>query len=802
MTNAIRPVFGGTAARNAETRVRDRLRRHEHSAEAGGLWLRLGFCLAAQDLADEARNAFEEASTGDDPDVAVRALLQLRHLGEPDGPITDSLKRLAKNLSAITHPAAAVDIAVALVSTGQRLLAVDLLKKVLSTAPAPAPRGNEHPTHRRVQAVAALRLAELRAEDPVAGTAADELFQRAVDANDPGVTPVAALSLARRHGERMAEESEELLRIAWAYDHPQASSVAGRQLAELCASLGQTSRALEFLDALVVQGDEETAAWAMQRRGELRSTPRSDLDDRYGGLRAALDNFRRERGATEDLKALVSSGARRLAKELHRRNPVAPQNVERLIRDRLRLAEPNPINTLIIGAGSGARRLVREVSQERATIAGLIDDYITTPVGGHEVIGRIDDLPQILVTRKIGQVILAIPSASPELHNRVAMCCAPLGVWLRVLPNPFELLSDREYIHQLRPLRVEETFGRDDPVVVDHTAGDVVRGKSVLIVGAGGSIGSELARQVIRSRPAHLTLVDRADASLLRIAEELKEQRRFAWTFAVLADAVNRHEMRTVLQTHRPDVVFIASGISHAHLADDNIMHAARVNVIGPWICSEEAIRARSERVVLVSGASAVRRRGPFDWSKALAERAVLSPESGNTTVCAVRISNVFRTSGSVVERLDRQVHYGGPLTLSHAESRRYLSLHEAAQWLLRVAAIAAPRTIYAVDAGVEVDIVDLATRLIRLRGLEPTRDVRVVVRSQLRGEKAAQNLWGADERWRSTALPNVGRIQAPDWDADEALSELRRVESITDATPDSVERLLRRSLGLLDPSG
>lgn len=800
MTDSMGPAAGAWAATVAEARIRERLHRDEYSPEAGVLALRLGICLAAQNRDEEAYEAFERASGDSEPDVAIRALLQLVRVGSKTASV-ELLGRAAERLSAGTHPAAVIDVAAALLVAGQRLLAVRLLERVLSEAPPPGPRSTEHTEHRRVMAVAALRLGELRADEPESQEAADELLQRAVDANDPSVTPVAALRLARHRSERLNEgvdeRIEELLRITWAYDHPQASSAAGRWLAEMSESRSQLDRALEFLDALAARGEEETAAWALQRSQELRNRPASARDDEYG-LKYSLDSVRRflER---EDLRKLVISGRRRLTQEINvRRSHVAPHNVERLIRDRIGSAEPHPVSTLIIGAGSGARRLMYEINPQRATIVGLVDDYVTSPVGGHEVLGRIDDLERILTKQKIGQVLLAIPSASPELHYRVGMCCASLGVWLRVLPNPFELLPDRDYVRQLRPLRVEETFGQDDPIVVDPTAGDVVRGKSVLIVGAGGTIGAELARQIIRSRPTHLTLVDRAEASLVRISEELKEERRFAWTFAVLADAINRSEMRAAMQTHTPDVVFVVSGVTDADLAQENLMHTARVNVLGPWICTEEAIRAKAERVVLVSSDNAARRRGPFDWTKALAERAVLSLEASRTVVCAVRISDVFRTSGSIVARFDRQVHYGGPITINNAAaSRRFVTLHEAAQWLLRVAAIAEPDAVYAVNAGVKVGILDLAHRVIRLRSLEPDRDVRIAYRNPRRGEMTSQTLWGADEQLLPTPLADVYRIAGDEWDAEEALLELRRVESISEAAPDSVERLLRRSLGL-----
>jgi FlaA1/EpsC-like NDP-sugar epimerase len=562
-----------------------------------------------------------------------------------------------------------------------------------------------------------------------------------------------ALAERRIHREPCGHGIDDLLRTAWVYDYPLVSSIAARHLAEIYTTRKQFDWASEMLDWLVERGDPELTDWASNRR-------------------RALQTQARELG-TDDL-------ARSLA-----------WRVQKTIRTRRPGAELHPMRTLIVGAGSGARRLLQDLNMKRVAVIGLIDDYVAGSVGDHKVLGRIDELPDLLRGRHVDQVLLAVPSASPDLAYNVGMVCAQAGVRLRVLPNPFELLADRRYGRQLRRLRVEETYG-DGPVTVDPTAGDCVRARSVLIIGA-GAIGSELARQVVVARPRHLALFDSSEAALESVTSELKEARRFKWTFAQLGDIANRNEIRDSMELHKPEIVFVVSGVNHAHLAEQNLVHAARVNVLGPWIAAQEAVRAGVERMILVSSDNAAQRHSSFDLTKAIAERVVCNLDCDSTCIAAVRLANVWRTPGTVVNRFERQIDYGGPVTLTGSGmTRRFLTRHAAAYWLLRVAAMAEPGAIYAVDAGVEVSIAELAERLIKLRGWEPGRDIKIADRGTRVGEKLSTQLWGADEPLQTTAIEQVVKVTSRPLEPALANEYLSRIEQRGDAEPEFVEKLLR----------
>ena len=738
----------------AEAAVRAELCRHMRPADEGALRVRLGLCLLAQDRQVEARAELELASQDAEPHVALRALLHLARLGSPDAEA--AMAEIVDGPSlAGEHPDAVVDVAAALAATGGAERAARLLRRVLDEAPPPAPRSSDNPAHRRARAVAALHLADLLTDDPAEAATVDDLLRQAVDANDPGVTPVAALRLAGRTDEAATAGCaiEDLLRIAWRYDHPVASVIAGKRLAELYITRRQRDRALRLLGALAERYGGAVAGWSWARVATLQTDEVVDAFD-------ATDLAHMQ--IADDVQLFTPRAA------------------------------PAPRKTIVVGAGAAATRLLHELSPARQTVVGVLDTYVTTAVNGHPIRGRVDELPRILNEEAVDDVFLAIPTATSELRRLVGIACAAHRVRLLVLPDAYELLAHRTYVHQLRRLRVEETFG-EPPVLPDPTAGDAVRGRSVMIVGAGGTIGAELARQVVDARPRHLALVDQDESSLVRVQQELLLERRLQWVFPVIADAASRLEMRAAMQTHKPDVVYLAAGLNHAYLGLENLARATRVNVLGAWIPAAEAVSTGAERVVFVSCDNAPRRAVAFDLSKALAERAVVGLDAPHSSVCAVRLANVYRTSGDVIENFERQFHHGGPLTVTGPDvTRKFLNKHEAAEWLLRITVMAEPQSVYAVNAGSRVRILDLAHRIIRLRGLEPDRDIPISFTGLRAGDKLANSLWAPDEDREPTPLAEVARIVGRRDDPPGLQAALSQLESMSDASATDVEQFLR----------
>jgi FlaA1/EpsC-like NDP-sugar epimerase len=370
-------------------------------------------------------------------------------------------------------------------------------------------------------------------------------------------------------------------------------------------------------------------------------------------------------------------------------------------------------------------------------------------------------LDAVLARKAIDEVLFATPTATGATRWTVAQSCAAHDVKLATLPNAFELLLDRKFAQQLRDMRVEETYG--DLPINNGIGGDAVRSKSVLIVGAGGTIGSELARQVVRARPRHLTLLDSAETPLVRLSEELNLERRFPWTFPVIADASDPAAVSWVMDAHEPDIVFFAAGLSHARIAEFNLVHAARTNVMGAWATAQEAVDHKVERMIMVSSDNAAHARRRFDTIQTLAECAVRAHAGRGTVLAALRVGNIFRSSGSVVERFERQVSYGGPVTVTDAAvARRFVSRHLVGQRLLSLAEFAEDGAVYALDAGARVEIRDLAQRVIRMKGREPETDIEISFTGHRTGEKTSDALWTPDEQLSPTPVRDVVRIAGP----------------------------------------
>lgn len=741
----LRPLTPDSPGAVAEARLRRRLAHRHSDADRPQLQLRLGIALLAQQRILEAQTVLREVVRIDGASTALAALLLLIRVSDDAG-LDELITAAEARARPAEHAGAVVDLAICLIERDRGVEARRLLQRVLDEAPGPAPRGQEDAAIRRARAVAAYRLAVLELAEGDSERVHD-LFLEAVAANDPGATPLAALQLSELllAVDPYAYLADYLLLLAWNFDHPTASPQAGQRLFGLFAKRHQLDRAHGLLEEMVGRGDPDLVAWANEQSAALEQPPLAPPAAKTAGSDPRAKAAQVVHGA----RSLVARAARH---EKH---------------------QPRP--TLIIGAGSGARRLLREIDTRRVNVVGLLDDRISGELHTHRVLGPISDLDRVLAEEHIERVILCIPTASPQLRYNVAEVCAKHEVGLRVLPNMYELLSDRDYPRQLRPMRIEETYGSDEPVMPDRSVDVAARNLSVMIIGV-GTLGSELARQVVRARPSHLTLIDQGEAPLVRLSEELNLERRFQWTFPVLADATNQMQMRRVMRTHAPDLVFLTAGLNHAHLATDNIHHSEFANVYAAFTAAYEAARAGASRIVLASSDNAAHNRTMFDSVKRLTEYAVTSIESQSTVICAVRLRNVMRTTGSVVERFERQYKYGGPLTVTDAHaSRRSLSVHEAAEWLLRVSLIAEPGAIYAVDRGTPIRPLELAERLIRLRGLQQNRDIRINVTGARQGEKRSDQLWGSDEQFVETQLRDVVRIlnTNPDPDLRERVAQL-----------------------------
>ncbi|MCL6441699.1 MAG: polysaccharide biosynthesis protein, partial [Thermoleophilum sp.] len=377
-----------------------------------------------------------------------------------------------------------------------------------------------------------------------------------------------------------------------------------------------------------------------------------------------------------------------------------------------------------------------------------------------KVLGSTDDLPRILDDTKPDEVIIAIPSAPGLLRQKVVTACRERQIPVRTLPTTFELLSGGiVLVRQAREVRVEDVLGREPVRMEIDRVGAYLRGRVVLVTGAGGSIGSELCRQIARVGPRMLVLVDNAETALFEIRRELEQERHFARLAAVLADCRDATRMREVFLEYRPDVVFHAAAYKHVPLMEENPVEAIRNNAVATRIVAAAAGSAGAERFVLVSTDKAVRPQTVMGASKALAEWAVEAAQSRypGTRYAAVRFGNVLGSSGSVVPIFRRQIAKGGPVTVTDPRMTRYfMTIPEAVQLIIRSGDLARGGEIFVLEMGEPVPIIELARNMIRLAGYEPGVDIAIEIVGPRPGEKLHEELFNPDETPRPTAAEKI----------------------------------------------
>src|ERR1700742_2172959 len=425
---------------------------------------------------------------------------------------------------------------------------------------------------------------------------------------------------------------------------------------------------------------------------------------------------------------------------------------------------------LVVGAGKGGQMVVRELRLNPAlggTAIGFVDDDPRKRgmrmTGGLKVLGSTSEIATILDETAPDEVIIAIPSAPGTLRGHVVAACREREIRVRTLPTVFELLRGGVQLNrQLREVRVEDVLGRDPIVRELDRVGAYLRARIVLVTGAGGSIGSELCRQIAQVKPRLLVMLDHAEDNLFQIDREMIEERHFTNAEAVLADCKEPHRMLEVMQRFKPDVVFHAAAYKHVPLMESNPLEAVRNNAIATRVTAETAAASKVERFVLISTDKAVNPQTVMGASKAMAEWIVEEAGSAHpgTRFASVRFGNVLASSGSVVPIFRRQIERGGPVTVTHPEMTRFfMTIPEAVQMVIRAGDIGAGKgEVFVLDMGAPVKNVDLAHNMIRLAGFEPEKDIAVEFTQPRAGEKLHEELFASGESPQPTAARWINR--------------------------------------------
>ncbi len=445
---------------------------------------------------------------------------------------------------------------------------------------------------------------------------------------------------------------------------------------------------------------------------------------------------------------------------------------------------------LVVGAGEAGRLLIREMTRQQLgmTPVGIADDDPRKHhmrLDGVPVLGATDDIPGIIVDSGAAEVVIAMPTAPGHVIQKVVEMCRAANTPARILPSLSELVRGdmQNLASRLRKVEVEDILGRD-PITVDvEKIAGYLTGQVVLVTGAGGSIGSELCRQITNVNPQMIILVDHAENNLFNIEQELKTERGVENVIPVLADITNEKRMRKVFETYRPKVVFHAAAYKHVPMMEMNPVEAVRNNSFGTLTVCEVAERTGVEKFVLVSTDKAVEPKTVMGQSKALAEWIVqgFAERSFHTRFMAVRFGNVLGSSGSVVPIFKRQIERGGPVRVTDERMTRFfMTIPEAVQLIIQAGAMGNGGEVFVLDMGKPVRIIDLARNMIELSGLKPDIDIMIEVVGNRGGEKLHEELFAGDEQPEPTSHRKIFRSgSAQILDADRLLEELDELRGV-----------------------
>lgn len=435
-----------------------------------------------------------------------------------------------------------------------------------------------------------------------------------------------------------------------------------------------------------------------------------------------------------------------------------------------------PDAVLVIGAGAAGAMIVRETQtnpQLGLNVVGFLDDdqrKHRTTIHGVPVLGDRQAIPQVVPAYHIDQIIIAIPTVHGQVIREIASLCEAVEITPKIIPGVYELLDGRVHVKQLRDVQIEDLLRRE-PVQTDTLAVDsLIRGRRVLVTGGGGSIGSELCRQIVRCGPAELVVLGHGENSIFDICNELVRQIEAEAGRAakasmvrprlqpVIADIRFPDRIQAIFQQYRPHLVFHAAAHKHVPLMEANPLEAISNNVLGTHTVLEAALLSGVERFIMISTDKAVNPSNIMGASKRMAEILVhrVAMQSGKP-YAAVRFGNVLGSRGSVVLTFKQQIAAGGPVTVTHPEMRRYfMTIPEAVHLVLQAAVLGRGGEVFMLDMGEPVKIVDLARDLIELSGLEVGRDIDIAYTGIRPGEKLFEELFKSGQNYLPTTHKDI----------------------------------------------
>ena len=446
-------------------------------------------------------------------------------------------------------------------------------------------------------------------------------------------------------------------------------------------------------------------------------------------------------------------------------------------------------NVLVIGAGEATKILLTTIKnsmKDTYKVVGLIDDNenkLNYAISGNKILGTRYDIPRICKENNVEVIFFTISNISPDDRRKILEICQETGCKVRILPGTKELIKDKPLIQSFRDVQIEDLLGRD-PIKLDNkNIGKLIENKVVLVTGGGGSIGSELCRQIIKFKPSKLVIVDIYENNLYDIEQELKFNYPDMKIDAIVASVREKHRLNEIFEQYHPYLVFHAAAHKHVPLMETSPLEAIKNNVFGTYNTVKCADEYGVKRFILISTDKAVNPTNIMGATKRLCELIIQAKNKvSKTEYAAVRFGNVLGSNGSVVPLFKKQIAKGGPVTVTHKEiTRFFMTIPEAVSLVLQAMSGAKGGEIFVLDMGEPVEIYDMAVKLIKLSGLEPNVDIQIKVTGLRPGEKLYEEILMAEEGLTETKHDKIHVARPSDIDMEKLETKLAKLQHLLD---------------------
>lgn len=458
-------------------------------------------------------------------------------------------------------------------------------------------------------------------------------------------------------------------------------------------------------------------------------------------------------------------------------------------------------NTMLVGAGEAGAMVIKEFQNSRyldQKVCCVIDDNEAKQgkyLRGVKIMGTRNDIGFLAREMNVDEIIVALPSVPQSEVREILQICQETGCKLKVLPGIYQMINGEVSVSRLRKVEIEDLLGRAPIKLRVESVMDYVAGKTILVTGGGGSIGSELCRQIAAHNPKRLVIVDIYENNAYEIQQELIRRYPELDLAVLIASVRNVHRINNIFETYRPDIVYHAAAHKHVPLMEDSPNEAVKNNVFGTYTTAQAADRYGVSRFVLISTDKAVNPTNVMGASKRICEMIIqMMNHRSKTDFVAVRFGNVLGSNGSVIPLFKKQIEQGGPVTVTHPDIIRYfMTIPEAVSLVLQAGALAKGGEIFVLDMGEPVKILDLAENLIRLSGYKPFEEIQIEFTGLRPGEKLYEELLMSEEGLKETENKLIHIGKPIEFDEEKFLEELEELREMAEKDSEEIRQMVQK---------